>query len=72
MEIGEWGPGNYSHTKVIATSKLTRTTTYKKYFNFNVLIILVGIALIYVLLFMTRYYILSPIEIDKNYRNKST
>ena len=57
------------YIKVMATSKLTRTTTYKKYFNFNDLIILLGIVLIYALLFMTRHYILSPIEIDKNYRN---
>ena len=57
------------HTKVMTSSKITRTTTYKKYCNFNDLIILIGIVLIYVLLFMTRYYILSPIEIDKNYRN---
>ena len=70
--MGNGDPEIIPHTKVIATSKLKRTTTYKKYFNFNDLIILVGIVLIYVLLFMTRYYILSPIEIDKNYRNKST
>ena len=55
--------------KIITYNKIKRTITYKKYFNFNDLLILIGIALIYILLFITRYYILAPIEIDSNYKN---
>ena len=55
--------------RIITNPKITRPQTYKKYFKFNDLLILLGIIFIYILLFMTRYYILSPIEIDKNYKN---
>ena len=55
--------------KIIINQKIARAQTYKKYFNFNDFLILLGIVFIYLLLFITRYYILSPIEIDKNYKN---
>ena len=55
--------------KIIINQKIARAQTYKKYFNFNDFLILFGIVFIYLLLFITRYYILSPIEIDKNYKN---
>ena len=54
--------------RVIANHKLKRGLTKKKCFNTSDLIILLGILLIYTLLFMTRHYILSPIEIDSNYK----
>ena len=55
--------------RIITNPKITRAHTYKKYFKLNDLLILFGIIFIYMILFMIRYYILSPIEIDKNYKN---
>ena len=55
--------------KLLINKKLKRTKTHKRYISINDISILFGIVFIYILLFMTRYYILSPIEIDKSYKN---
>ena len=55
----------------ILTNKAKKTSkTYKYYFGLNNYLIILGVIFIYLLLFITRYYILSPIEIDKKYQNK--
>ena len=57
-----------SHTLVL-NHKMKRSYTHKFCLSFNDILILLGIIFIYMLLFLTRYYILSPIEIDYNYKN---
>ncbi len=54
--------------KILVNKTIKRSASYKFNFSINDLFILFGIVFIYILLFMTRYYILSPIEIDKNYK----
>ena len=54
--------------KILVNKSVKRSASYKFNFSINDLFILFGIVFIYILLFMTRYYILSPIEIDKNYK----
>ena len=54
--------------KLVTNHKMKRTT-YKFCLSFNDILILLGIIFIYMLLFLTRYFILSPIEIDYNYKN---
>jgi len=63
---------NNSHIpnhKLVLNHKMRRIYTYKCCLSSNDLLILFGIIFIYLLLFLTRYYILSPIEIDYNYKN---
>ena len=63
---------NNSHIpnhKLLLNHKMKRIYTYKCCLSSNDLLILFGIIFIYLLLFLTRYYILSPIEIDYNYKN---
>ena len=55
--------------KLVLNHKMKRANTYKCCLSCNDFLILFGIILIYMLLFLTRYYILSPIEIDYNYKN---
>ena len=55
--------------KLVLNHKMKRIYTYKFCLSSNDLLILFGIIFIYLLLFLTRYYILSPIEIDYNYKN---
>ena len=55
--------------KILNNKTLKRSNSYKQYFGINNCLIIFGVAFIYLLLFITRYYILSPIEIDKKYRN---
>ena len=55
--------------KLVLNHKMKRANTYKCCLSCNDFLILFGIILIYILLFLTRYYILSPIEIDYNYKN---
>ena len=58
--------------KILTNKTKKRTNGYKKYFGhfgINNYCIIFGIIFIYILLFLTRYYILSPIEIDKRYKN---
>lgn len=53
--------------RVVVNHKLKKLSTKKRWLSNSDLLILFGIILIYVMLFMTRHYILSPIEIDNNY-----
>ena len=55
--------------KLLNNKKIIKKTTSKRCCGTYDLLIIFGIIFIYMLLFMTRYYILSPIEIDKNYKN---
>ena len=57
-----------NYTKV-RNHKIRRISSCKFCLSFNDILILFGILFIYFLLFLTRYYILSPIEIDYNYKN---
>ena len=54
--------------KLVLNQKLKRTSSSKCCFSCNDFLILLGIIFIYSLLFLTRYYILSPIEIDYHYK----
>ena len=53
--------------KLLKNKKIIKKATDKR--RCYDLLIIFGIVSIYMLLFMTRYYILSPIEIYKNYKN---
>lgn len=53
--------------RVVVNHKLKKLSTKKRWLSNSDLLIVFGIILIYVMLFMTRHYILSPIEIDNNY-----
>ena len=55
--------------KIVMNHKIKRISTCKFCLSSNDILILFGILFIYFLLFLTRYYILSPIEIDYNYKN---
>ena len=55
--------------KILNNKTIKRSNSYKQYFGINNCLIIFGVVFIYLLLFITRYYILSPIEIDKKYRN---
>ena len=62
-------PENISSSKLILNPKMKRTNPYKFCLSFSDILIILSIILIYMLLFLTRYFILSPIEIDYNYKN---
>jgi len=53
--------------RVVVNHKLKKLSSKKRWLSNSDLLIIIGIILIYVMLFMTRHYILSPIEIDDNY-----
>ena len=55
--------------KMVMTHKIKQNSSFKFCLSYTDMLILFGILFIYFLLFLTRYYILSPIEIDYNYKN---
>ena len=54
---------------IVKNHKIRRISSCKFCLSSTDILILFGILFIYFLLFLTRYYILSPIEIDYNYKN---
>ena len=55
--------------KVIHSTKTKKKFSFKEYLDIGNILIVLGIIVLYAFLFLTRYYILSPIEIDKHYKN---
>ena len=57
-----------SSPKLLLNHKMKRNSTNKFCLSFSDILIILSIILIYMLLFLTRYFILSPIEIDYDYK----